>query len=176
MTTKDNVTGLLTQDETAYVSLSTTRGAACANCRWFRPGAYEGHDACHLVDCYPLPILPTGWCNRHENIPTPEPAPDVVSAIEAVGEVIEEMMEGMMMNDSTMKGNMMNMMMKDGGMMEDMMKKMKENGMMNEESYQSCMKMMEDKGMMEGNMMEDGKMNKDSNNSGKTNDEHSLHH
>lgn len=59
-----------TQAEVGYVTLSTTEGKACANCRWFT-GASEYGPYCHLIETYPLDILPTGYCNRHEDIPEP---------------------------------------------------------------------------------------------------------
>lgn len=106
MPEKDNVTGLLTQAETNYTTLSPSGTEACANCRWFRSAAYEGQDACHLVDCYPLPILPTGLCDRHEEIPVPEPIPDaVVEAIEGLGETIEDMMEDMTEVEMSWRGD-----------------------------------------------------------------------
>lgn len=53
----------------------------------------------------------------------------------------------MMMKDSMMMKNMMQGMMKDGNMMGNMMNMMHKNGMMSKECMQSCMKMMNDKGM-----------------------------
>lgn len=55
------------QPETAYTTLSGTTGQACANCRFFRPGYYtDGYDddSCQIVEDYPEPILPTGWCDQ----------------------------------------------------------------------------------------------------------------
>ena len=59
----------LWQDEVHYVPLSSETGAACANCRWFMLD--DGVPLCHLVASYPLDILPTGYCDRHEAIPMP---------------------------------------------------------------------------------------------------------
>ncbi len=70
--------GMLTQAETGYVPLSSTKGKACANCRWFLNGG------CFIVESYePEPILATGYCNRWEATPVPvqpevEPIPVLV--------------------------------------------------------------------------------------------------
>lgn len=76
-----------TQAETSYVTVSTKRGTACANCRWFSKddGGY-----CHLIENYPAEILPTGYCERHEALPDAEPV-----EVEPVPVVIVEA-EGMM--------------------------------------------------------------------------------
>lgn len=66
--------GMLTQTETNYVPLSTSRGKACANCRWFVVNGWENKPpTCHLVDYYPEPILATGYCDRWEASAVPEP-------------------------------------------------------------------------------------------------------
>lgn len=60
------------QAEVNYTTLSTTEGAACANCRWFHM------NMCHIVEHHPLEILPTGYCDQHTPIPvveTPEQEP-----------------------------------------------------------------------------------------------------
>ena len=68
---------LYEQDEVNYTAVSTTSGEACANCRWY--GGYF----CHLVnDDGPEPIMPTGWCDKHEPFPQDEPEDPVVEAIE----------------------------------------------------------------------------------------------
>lgn len=74
-----------TQAEAAYVPLSTTAEAACANCRFF--DAYM--NACLIVENYPLDILPTGWCARHTPLPALE-----AEAPEADDEpTVEQMLE-----------------------------------------------------------------------------------
>lgn len=60
-------TGLLSQAEVNYTPLSTNGNKACANCRWYQ----AWNDSCHLVDNYPEPILPTGYCDRQETTPAP---------------------------------------------------------------------------------------------------------
>jgi hypothetical protein len=60
-------TGLLPQAEVNYTPLSTNGNKACANCRWYQ----AWNDSCHLVDNYPEPILPTGYCDRQETTPAP---------------------------------------------------------------------------------------------------------
>lgn len=66
--------GLLSQQETNYIPLSATPGQACANCRWFMPnGRMDSVEAmCHVVSCYPEPILATGYCDRWEAVPPPQ--------------------------------------------------------------------------------------------------------
>ena len=75
-----------------------------------------------------------------------------------------QMMQGqgmkIMMKDSMMMMNMM----KDGNMMVKMMKMMHKKGMMSEDCMQSCMNMMEEKGMNMQNM------------DTSTKDDHSEHH
>lgn len=65
--------GTLAQKEVNYVPLSATRNKACANCRWFL--AFS--QSCFIVDGWPEPVLATGYCDRWEGAPQPEPAPAV---------------------------------------------------------------------------------------------------
>lgn len=66
--------GLLVQSETNYIPLSTTKGKACANCRWFEVNGWEGEPPeCHIVANWPEPILATGYCDRWEATPVPQP-------------------------------------------------------------------------------------------------------
>lgn len=78
---------LFRQPEVQYVTLSATAGKACANCRWFKSSVgYDGEDQCHLVDNWPDPILPTGYCDRHEakaDMMPLQPAPIPVVIVEA---------------------------------------------------------------------------------------------
>lgn len=62
---------LYPQSQTGYVTVSTTEGQACAGCRWFKSygSQYSEHPSCHLVQDWPLPIEPTGWCNQYEALP-----------------------------------------------------------------------------------------------------------
>ena len=80
-------TGMLSQAEAQYVPLSTVKGKACANCRWFM------NDGCFIVASYdPEPIIATGYCNRHETAPVPDP--DTAEVItEAVVEAVEVIAE-----------------------------------------------------------------------------------
>lgn len=58
----------LTQTETNYTPLSAMVGKACASCRWFNAsGEYGAY--CHLIDNWPLDVLATGLCDRHEPLP-----------------------------------------------------------------------------------------------------------
>ncbi len=70
-----------------YTTLSPNPGAACANCVFYRATGYDGVDwpHCHLVDGWPKPIEPTGYCDRHEVMPEPtiyEPDPLPVYIVE----------------------------------------------------------------------------------------------
>jgi hypothetical protein len=69
---------LMRQSEVDYVTVSPETGSRqCANCRFFCPaGSYSPVSsdvipvaACMIVEQYPLSILPTGFCNRHEILP-----------------------------------------------------------------------------------------------------------
>lgn len=76
----------ISQDEAGYVSLSATKGQACANCRFYQYD--QGFSTCLLIDNHPDPIINTGWCKRWEGepeepeLPAVEPTPVVI-----VGEV-----------------------------------------------------------------------------------------
>lgn len=76
-----------TQAEVNYIPLSTTKGQACANCRWL-----VGDDACYLIQNGPENILPTGWCDRWEAKPEPPPALEevVTEVVEALAETVGE--------------------------------------------------------------------------------------
>jgi hypothetical protein len=84
-----------TQAEVNYVTLSTKKGAACANCRWFSANGHMGNEGayCHLIDNWPEDILPTGYCERHEikpdmTMPEPEPIPVVI--VEAEKKAVQD--------------------------------------------------------------------------------------
>jgi hypothetical protein len=61
--------GTLAQKEVNYLPLSATRSKACANCRWFMAHNQD----CFIVDCWPEPVVATGYCDRWEATPPPEP-------------------------------------------------------------------------------------------------------
>ena len=88
LTTKDYDRTLaqlqLSQQEAAYVPLSTTAAQACANCRFF---VCEG--SCMLVRSAPVPIRVTGWCNRWEAIPV-VPDDDEMEGDDDTGEMEPE--------------------------------------------------------------------------------------
>lgn len=78
---------IFSQDQVNYTTLSPHAGAACANCVFYRATGYDGIDwpHCHLVDGWPKPIEPTGYCDRHEVMPEPavyEPDPMPVYIVE----------------------------------------------------------------------------------------------
>lgn len=82
-------TGELSQTESNYIPLSNVANKACANCRWFM-----AYGDCYIVEDEPEPILATGYCDRHELTPVPEPPADVAEVIaEALGEVLESQAE-----------------------------------------------------------------------------------
>lgn len=93
-----------TQAECQYVPLSEVGGKACANCRFF---SGESGGMCIVCENYPNDILPTGYCNEWEALPTSVPASEQASeaAIEAVHEAIESALEeaggGMDMDKAT---------------------------------------------------------------------------
>ncbi len=79
----------LTQEEVNYSLASPNMpGKLCANCRFFMATDYapDGtlmRSSCRLIDFYPLDILPTGYCDRHEPRPEPsEPEPLEVVIVE----------------------------------------------------------------------------------------------
>jgi len=70
------------QDEVSYTEVSPQTGVnQCANCRWFTAQG-DGGPYCHIIDLYPLEIMATGYCDRHEVVPSvdlePEPLPVIV--------------------------------------------------------------------------------------------------
>lgn len=83
-----------TQAEAGYETLSSHPGQACANCRFFASMGEHGEPLpyCHLIENYPLDILPTGYCSRFEERPSMEVEPMPVPVV-----VIEE--QGMMQVD-----------------------------------------------------------------------------
>jgi hypothetical protein len=67
---------LLRQSEVDYTTVSPETGVRqCANCRWFCASGWDNASNsptgahCQIVEGYPLAILPTGLCNRHEILP-----------------------------------------------------------------------------------------------------------
>lgn len=67
---------LLRQSEVDYTTVSPETGSRqCANCRWFCASGWDNASNsptgahCQIVEGYPLAILPTGLCNRHEVLP-----------------------------------------------------------------------------------------------------------
>lgn len=97
-TTTKAFQGELTQTEVNYVTLSSNRAKACANCRWCIADCND----CYIVEDSPEPILVTGYCDRWEAVPTPEPAPDMAEVIgEAIGEALSESM-GMPVMEASM--------------------------------------------------------------------------
>lgn len=77
------------QSEVDYVDYAVRRNpvnAVCQTCRWFcgarlREDGEVKHD-CHIVDAYPLDIVPTGWCKQWTERPAVEPMPDPVPVVE----------------------------------------------------------------------------------------------
>lgn len=72
-----------TQQETNYTPDYRGDAGRCAGCRWFSAHNYsdagDGGAYCHLIENYPLDVLPTGRCDRWEAIPALEPvAPEPV--------------------------------------------------------------------------------------------------
>jgi hypothetical protein len=56
------------QADVHYQPLSDQDAAACATCRWFNAhGEYGTY--CHIIDNWPLDVLATGICDKHEPLP-----------------------------------------------------------------------------------------------------------
>lgn len=83
----------LRQEDVAYDAnggASLPRSQACSTCRWFKtcspdePGSHGAY-GCNLVENYPLPIVPNGWCDQWAGIPewVTEPQPLEVVIVEA---------------------------------------------------------------------------------------------
>lgn len=88
-------TGKLEPEDVNYIPLSTTKGEACANCRWFIADAPSEY-ACFIVaasDADDEPILATGICDRWEA--NPEPAEDPME------EMVETLVEALSENADT---------------------------------------------------------------------------
>lgn len=70
------------QNDTNYITVASDMSQMCANCRFFKSREY---DPCWIVEPYPDPILPTGWCNQwvarepREQTPTVERHGDSVT-------------------------------------------------------------------------------------------------
>lgn len=108
-------TGLLPQDEVNYITVSSSKGKMCANCRWFIASGTFGDDGdgdndCHLICEYPQPILPTGLCDRWEAIPAPpEPqAPEPIPAYLVEPPAQDDMDDGSYMLSSVREGRQQN--------------------------------------------------------------------
>ena len=71
-----------TQAEASYIPVSGTPGQMCGNCRWFTPDGEYG-DECRIVEAYPEPILPTGYCTEWTARRGNEPEPMPVTIVEA---------------------------------------------------------------------------------------------
>lgn len=87
------------QDSVNYTTLSPNMPtSACANCIFYRSTGYDGVDwpHCHVVDGWPLPIEPTGYCDEWRILPAeevyePEPIPVVIVNADVVTIEYEEM-------------------------------------------------------------------------------------
>lgn len=89
-----DIATVFNQAQVAYTTLSTNSKQACANCIFFRDTDYDGigYQHCAIVEAYPDPILPTGYCDHWEA--KPEPAADIAEQItEAVSEAVVEAVE-----------------------------------------------------------------------------------
>lgn len=83
--------GKLEPEDVNYIPLSTTKGEACANCRWFRPDM-DSHYACFIVDASDAddePILATGICDRWEGAPE-QPEDPMEVMVETLVEALQE--------------------------------------------------------------------------------------
>lgn len=89
-------TSIFTQAAVGYVTLSPSQTEACANCVFYRSTGFDGIDwpHCHIVENYPDPIEPTGYCNewRAKPVPPPDMTEAIVEAVEGIAETIMEAM------------------------------------------------------------------------------------
>lgn len=88
---KDWVQTKFTQEEVAYTDYAVRLNpvkSVCQTCRWFQQksyapdGTFLGSD-CHIVECMPLDIVGTGYCNQWTPRKMMEPEPMEVIVVEA---------------------------------------------------------------------------------------------
>lgn len=78
----------LTQMEVNFTGVSSVKGKACGNCRWFAKEGYEGEEEvedgyCHQVSNWPEDIYSNSYCDRWEAKPDmPEVEPLEVVIVE----------------------------------------------------------------------------------------------
>jgi hypothetical protein len=80
----------LRQSDVAYDAnggASLPRSQACSTCRWFKTHVSDdipsnGAYGCQIVESYPLPIVPNGWCDQWAAIPEYKPEPQEVVIVE----------------------------------------------------------------------------------------------
>lgn len=87
---------MYSQVETAYVPVSPAMPSACAGCRWFNSygSEYSQHPDCRIVNSYPDPIEPTGWCNKFEAMPAPAEIPQTPMPVVIVDADVTEVVVG----------------------------------------------------------------------------------
>ena len=91
---KNKQATIFNQVQAGYVTLSEIDGKACANCIFFRDTGYDGieYQHCHLVEAWPAPILPTGYCNEWRAVPEP-PADMTEQITDAVAGAVSDAVE-----------------------------------------------------------------------------------
>lgn len=83
-----------TQREVEYAANGGTlnpRSQACSTCRWLKEPVVYGEDKieqivgyhCHIVEGFPAPIVPNGWCNQWTAVPEIKPEPMEVVIVDA---------------------------------------------------------------------------------------------
>lgn len=91
-----------TQDEVKYTDYAVRRSpvnSVCQTCRFFigHDPMMSGASNCHIVECYPLDIVGTGYCNQWTARKVMEPEPLEVVIVEESDDMDSEEMEvGMM--------------------------------------------------------------------------------
>lgn len=71
----------LFQDEVNYTP-DAIGDKHCSSCRWFIPTGEFGGSSCTIVATYPAPIVPNGYCERHEALPVMEHEDMAMAAVE----------------------------------------------------------------------------------------------
>jgi hypothetical protein len=91
---------LFTQEQVSYVTLSTTSNEACANCIFYRSTGFDDIEwpHCHIVENYPEPIEPTGYCNEWRSKPAPVEITETPMPVVIVEPEIEVEMEASLFN------------------------------------------------------------------------------
>ena len=86
------------QEEVGYTDYAVRRNpvnSVWQTCRWFinRDFSMDGASNCHIVECYPLDIVGTGYCNQWTARKIVEPEPMAVVLVEESDDMDSEELE-----------------------------------------------------------------------------------